>query len=261
MKRFVIGDIHGGYYALIEVLKKSGFNYDQDLLICLGDVCDGWPQVKECINELLQIKNLIYVIGNHDWWTIRWFDSVMKASSSEYECWSRHGGKATRESYNNTIDSEHLKMLKNGNYYYELDNKIFVHGGFDEYTPIDQQNQIDLCWNRDMIEKAFNKCRYFIKEDSKFKLQIKDPEIKSICPVYDEIYVGHTPVQRYHSSLSIPQQWTNVWAMDTGACFDGPLSLMNIDTKEIFQSKDVWELYPDHPGRNLYSFNDDKKYR
>jgi len=40
-KRYVIGDIHGAYKALIQVLNKVGFDYDNDELIGLGDVCDG----------------------------------------------------------------------------------------------------------------------------------------------------------------------------------------------------------------------------
>ena len=56
MKTFVIGDIHGAYKALIECFEKSGFDRNKDRLICLGDVCDRSPEVKECIEELLKIK-------------------------------------------------------------------------------------------------------------------------------------------------------------------------------------------------------------
>ncbi len=66
MKRYVIGDIHGRYKALKEVLKKSNFNYDTDKLIVLGDVVDGGVNTYEVVEELLKIKNLIYILGNHD---------------------------------------------------------------------------------------------------------------------------------------------------------------------------------------------------
>ena len=38
--------------------------------------------------------------------------------------------------------------------------------------------------------------------------------------------------------------------MDTGACYTGPLTIMDIDSKEVFQSDECRQLYPDHPGRN-----------
>ena len=56
MKKFVIGDIHGNYKALMQCLEKSKFNYKKDKLIVLGDTCDGLPDVKECFDELLKIK-------------------------------------------------------------------------------------------------------------------------------------------------------------------------------------------------------------
>ncbi|NJN40909.1 MAG: hypothetical protein HC811_00350 [Flammeovirgaceae bacterium] len=46
MRRFVLGDIHGAYRALRQCLERASFSYDEDLLIALGDVSDGWPDVK-----------------------------------------------------------------------------------------------------------------------------------------------------------------------------------------------------------------------
>ena len=53
-KTFVIGDIHGAYRALLQCLEKSRFDYQQDTLICLGDVSDGWPETSQAVDELLE---------------------------------------------------------------------------------------------------------------------------------------------------------------------------------------------------------------
>ncbi len=66
MKRFVIGDIHGGYKAMIQVLERANFNPQKDMLIGLGDYADGWPQVYEVIEYLKNLPNFKGVIGNHD---------------------------------------------------------------------------------------------------------------------------------------------------------------------------------------------------
>ena len=42
----------------------------------------------------------------------------------------------------------------------------------------------------------------------------------------------------------------NVWNVDTGATFTGRLSALDINTKEIFQSDIVKNLYPNEMGRN-----------
>jgi serine/threonine protein phosphatase 1 len=72
MRTFVIGDIHGAYKALLQCFARAGFNYDRDRLIVLGDVCDGYWEVRQCIDELLKVKNFDLVIGNHDLWALDW---------------------------------------------------------------------------------------------------------------------------------------------------------------------------------------------
>ena len=36
-KTYVLGDLHGGYLALVQVLNLAGFDYENDTLITLGN--------------------------------------------------------------------------------------------------------------------------------------------------------------------------------------------------------------------------------
>ena len=65
---------------------------------------------------------------------------------------------------------------------------------------------------------------------------------------YKEIYIGHTPTTRFNKYD--PMQAANVWNIDTGAAFTGKLSIIDIDTKEVFQSDTLMHLYPNEMGRN-----------
>lgn len=65
-RRFVLGDVHGNFKALKQVLKKSKFDYEKDSLIIIGDVVDGYNCSYEVVEELLKIKNRVFIIGNHD---------------------------------------------------------------------------------------------------------------------------------------------------------------------------------------------------
>lgn len=76
---FVIGDIHGAYRALRQCFDRSGFRPASDHLICLGDVADGWPDTKTCIDDLLKIKNMTYLLGNHDLLTLEWMGGRVKS--------------------------------------------------------------------------------------------------------------------------------------------------------------------------------------
>ena len=65
---------------------------------------------------------------------------------------------------------------------------------------------------------------------------------------YKEIYIGHTPTTRINSI--IPVKKANIWNVDTGAAFKGKLTILNIETKEFWQSDLLPDLYPDEKGRN-----------
>ena len=76
---------------------------------------------------------------------------------------------------------------------------------------------------------------------------------KNLGITYDEVYIGHSPTINYpknDGSHKQPMNYGKVWNLDTGATYTGMLSIMDINTKELWQSDVVQELYPDHPGRN-----------
>ena len=41
MRTLCVGDIHGNFKALVQVLKRSKFDFKKDRLISLGDIYDG----------------------------------------------------------------------------------------------------------------------------------------------------------------------------------------------------------------------------
>ena len=106
MKTFVIGDIHGNLVGLKKCLQSSRFDYKNDRLIALGDVCDRGVNVAQCIEELLKIKNCVYIIGNHDLMTLDW--AVNGVQRKE---WLSQGGQLTIESYRGGVmPQEHIDL-------------------------------------------------------------------------------------------------------------------------------------------------------
>ena len=231
MKNFVLGDVHGAFRALIQCFKLSGFNYNEDKLIVLGDVVDSWPDVFECVEELLKIKNLVYVLGNHDQWALDWATNGLL----DY-LWISQGGQATIKSYEDHggMPESHLKLFRTAPYKYVDNNKLFVHGGIDLNVPFDKQDIDTLLWDRDLIMTAR------MKGHSR-------PDYKLTS--FDEIYVGHTTTEiRFNTTK--PVHFCEVFDIDTGAGWSGKLTIMDIDSKEYYQSDLVTELYPEVTGRN-----------
>src|SRR4051812_15465598 len=97
-RKFVMGDIHGACRALRQCLERSTFDYNEDQLIFLGDVADGWPETKDCVEELLKIKNLVFIFGNHDFWTLEWMET-----GHADDIWLSQGGDATVKSYRDGV--------------------------------------------------------------------------------------------------------------------------------------------------------------
>jgi len=214
---YVIGDIHGWYKSLMQCLERSKFNYTKDTLICLWDVVDWWPDTPYVIEELLKIKNLILIQGNHDNWAYAWFKYWTRPL-----IWTMQWWQATIDSY---IKEPELmikhrwffdKALK---YYVDDQNRIFVHWWFNPNMSINDQHVDFVTWDRQLYDNRNNDF--------------------SIEP-YTEAFVGHTSTWNISH---YPFCRNNVWFMDQGGGFEGKLTIMNVETKKFWQSDVVQNLY------------------
>lgn len=222
---FTMGDCHGAHKAVKQCLERSKFNYDKDTLIMLGDIVDGWPETPECVDEFLKIKNFIGICGNHDMWARDWLKMGARPLN-----WTQQGGQATIDAYIRTGQMlDHVDFFnKLHNYYIDDENRLFVHGGLLKNVPLREHTLGDLAWDRSLFSRAMSSKLF--KGDDRFK----------------EIFIGHTTTEKF--SLE-PIHRGNVWMLDQGAGWGGVLTLMDVNTKEIFQSDIVKELYPNVKGR------------
>ncbi len=227
MKTFVVGDIHGSYKTFLEVIDKSGIDKVKDRLICLGDVADGYPDVRQCFDELLTFKNLILILGNHDQWLKYWFENPSNAPN----IWLSQGGNASVASYktNPSPDTErHLKLLKTAlPYWVDENNNVFVHGGFNPYIDLAKQTPYELMWDRNLFKSV---ALYEHSKEKGFQVIAKD--FIECTDKYNKIFVGHTALRG-----KVPLKFRNLWNLDTDAGWDGVLTIMNVDTEEFWVSK------------------------
>lgn len=236
MRRLVIGDIHGGYKSLIQVLDRAGFDPKEDMLIGIGDYVDGWPETSKVLDFLINLPNFKGVLGNHDFWAVDW----MLGRYSE-RMWINQGGQATIDSYKGNIllqdVRKHGEWLSSLPYYLEIDNKLFIHGGCKNLSNVKSEFGWDMMWDRDLWGKIALKYAY----PNKYK------DVFSTDP-YDEVYLGHTTTSRARQDL-LPISIDNFHLIDQGGGWEGKLTLMDIDTHEFWQSDLVKDLYPDEKGR------------
>lgn len=236
IRRFAIGDIHGSISALKQCLDIVKFDYENDILIQLGDIVDRHDYSYECVEELLKIKKLVSIRGNHDDW---WYKYLLFGKhQGEWE----HGGLATLGSYSRalfgsywkyasewrynmlkkSIPKSHLDFFENQINYYILDRMLFVHGGFDKGKLISDQAEYTYYWDRELWKSA---CIF------QMGYQELGKEFKYIDDSFDQVFIGHCPLTDGNPASAV-----NITNIDTYCGGSGRLTIMDIDTKKYWQS-------------------------
>src|SRR4051812_43214066 len=110
-KTIVIGDIHGAFKALKQVLGRAGLN-EGDSLIFIGDYVDGWPESARVIDELIALSGryqCVFIKGNHDIDCASWL-----AGNEADEDWLEAKQVSMIDSYkdiNEKIREQHLDFF------------------------------------------------------------------------------------------------------------------------------------------------------
>lgn len=271
IRTLVCGDIHGGLKALKQALQRASYDSMRDKLIFLGDYVDGWPESAQLIDYLIELqefspkeKPIIFIRGNHDQWCHEWF-----IYGIAQEMWLKQGGQSTKDSYLETCylhKDSHKNFFKYlVNYYVDEENRGFVHGGFKSKKGLGHAaHESDYYWDRDMWELAIALNGNIPDKSDPDYNQYYRPNPYRMYK-HKEIFIGHSattmhkikpehkeykdPNQPKNGGIIVPMNRCNVWNLDTGGGWGGKLSIMDIDTKEYWQSDFVKDLYPDHKER------------
>ncbi|CEN43842.1 Diadenosine 5',5'''-P1,P4-tetraphosphate asymmetrical hydrolase (fragment) [Capnocytophaga canimorsus] len=160
------------------------------------------------------------------------------------DLWYFHGGDATEKAYAEVSDTEkevHISFLESlENYHLDAQNRLFVHAGFTNLRGVVFEYFPEMFyWDRTLWELALSLPKEIEKNDPYYPARLK---------LYYEIFIGHTPTTRFGSTE--PMNAFGVWNVDTGCAFKGKITVMDIQTKQFWQSDPVWQCYPDEQGRN-----------
>lgn len=197
---YVVGDIHGCYDKLQDVLDKAYEHYlrlgleGKATIICLGDYVDRGPQSAQVVKYLRDSletgkNNLICLKGNHE-------DMMVEAE----DVWFRNGGFETVKSYQDfypnvwedmmASDAEWMNSLPTIHW---DTHRVYVHAAVNSHAPLEEQAPHANLWPR--YPQGFDE------------------------PAHGRHIVhGHTP----QNKVLLLKNRTNI---DTGSCFGGPLTV------------------------------------
>jgi serine/threonine protein phosphatase 1 len=212
MKYLIIGDVHGCYYTMKDLLKGIHNNYDR--IIFVGDLIDRGKYSAEVYlfcRDLVENGKALVLKGNHERIYTNHF-SGKKINKN----WEQHEGGNTIRSFNekniNPIDfqnwADDLPLC------YFTDHFIVSHAGL-----------CDTSENREIVfdfERRNDLLRNVDQDADKSMLWSRDDVMKLHIP---QIH-GHTPMP---NAGPLYCSYTNVYNVDTGACFGWFLSAVEVN--------------------------------
>ncbi|AKG22452.1 metallophosphoesterase [Calothrix sp. 336/3] len=209
MRTIVVGDIHGCYTELMQLLTKVEIT-EADCLVSLGDIVDrGVDSVK--VYEFLKNRpNTIVLMGNHERkhlkQTLSYSQEIVKLQFGDsYE--------------------DFLEWVSHLPYYHETKQAIFVHAAVENGIPMQKQREEVLCGctaGEKHLEKRYGNA------------------------YWSQLYTGTKPVIFGHrvvgdNPLIIDHK---AYGIDTGACHGGKLTALILPSFEIVHvqaAKDYWQ--------------------
>lgn len=227
-RTLVFGDIHGYSQELKKLLALVQMD-ESDQGIFLGDYTDRGPDTPGVIQTLIDLPgNHVFLKGNHDTWLYDWLNMGVKNPIF-------YDAEAVIDQYiNSGLDwKAHREFLFKTRSYYEKDGRVFVHGGYTSSHGIGHEHyESNYYWDRTLVE-----------------IVIASQEMPAKLKHHREVFVGHSPTINYefksngrvgnkkegHPGITTPINKFNFWMMDTGICFGGKLTCMDVETKKIWQ--------------------------
>lgn len=212
-KLYAVGDIHGCYNLLMNLLKEIGFDFENDLLVAVGDLVDRGIQNNQCV-DLLENDWFTSVRGNHEDLCI---------------------GGLLNESY------KRCHISNGGGWFYRLDEKQqiriakaftelpvvlevnhngkkfgFVHGHIEQ----NDWQEFKSTFDEDHLETQFDRRPWELAMWGRERL---NPEAKQYTHVsgVDSVIMGHTVTKK-------PYKRDNCYYIDTGAVHWGTLTILEL---------------------------------
>jgi len=210
-KVYAVGDLHGCYTLFMKELEKINFDFQQDLIVSVGDFIDRGYENLECI-QLLSEPWFISIRGNHEDICIR------GPSSSEYKRFHKENGGEWFYLIKEEVQFYIIKLFEQLPIALELNfqnKKIgFVHAHLEQNDWLEFKSLLLTDTNNRMIQDhALWGCE---------RINIHNRQYIQVSNI-DAVILGHTVFKQ-------PFRRDNCYYIDTGAGHGGKVTLLDLST-------------------------------
>lgn len=130
MKTLVIGDIHGCYAELLDLLERAGLS-DDDAVIALGDVVDRGTESPEVYGWFRADARRRSLLGNHERKHVRWHAGQVRPALSQ---------RITRHQLGSEW-ADAVAWMAGLPWSLDLPEALLVHGMFEPEVALEQQRE------------------------------------------------------------------------------------------------------------------------
>ena len=204
-RTIVVGDIHGCYDELMELLDEADFER-KDRVVSVGDLISKGPKSREVLELFMSDARFSTVIGNHDL-TLR-----RRWSGEDVEL------KAAQKETHKELKSEKDKyatFLNTLPFIIDLDTHLVVHAGLRPNVELHSQTTGDL---------------------TRLRTLGPDRESEEGTPWY-HVYNGEKTVLFGHWPAEEPRRGPRAIGLDTGCVYGHTLTAYIIETDEFVSVK------------------------
>ena len=229
-RRIVIGDIHGCYNTLKNLIESQIIITSDDQVFFVGDLIDRGPRSREVLDYLMQLKLQQYHIncvrGNHEEMLLKTLDA-----DSSLQDWFMNGAEETLKSFAiqnvllnrrenlKLIPEPYITFMQTFPYYYDLEDHIIVHAGLNFNSKDILEDTHSMIWSRTMEYEAG-----IIKNKT--------------------IIHGHTPITIDRIMKIVPYQSNKTLNIDSGCVYKnypglGVLTAIDLDNRHLYLQNNI----------------------
>lgn len=200
-RTIVIGDIHGCYDELIQLLEKLHLGTG-DQVVAVGDLTVKGPKSRDVLDLFRRDGRFSSVIGNHDLALVRcWRGEEISLTAAQ---------KRTFDELR-TKDDGYLRYLSSLPFLINLNSHVVVHAGLRPEVPLERQSPEDLVELRTLGE---------------------DRTSREGTPWY-EVFQGPFVVLFGHWPAPQPRLGKYAVGLDTGCVYGGKLTGYTVESGEV----------------------------
>lgn len=211
----IVGDVHGCYHELLELLEKCNYIPENTQVILVGDLVNKGPHSAEVV-QFARKNNFLCIRGNHD------HDALVYALKIH----PLHSMKPNYLSYLDNLDSDDIEWLKELPYTITLPSRGigFVHAGLIPNLPLEEQSRKNMVIMRNIVD------------ENGVMVGSEKPDVG--VP-WINLYNGN-PIQHVyfgHDAKRGLQQSDYATGLDTGCIYGKCLSAMILPERQLVQVK------------------------